>query len=341
MANVARDLFEQYRSRGIARIEDSLAQLEEEGPHLDFKENRSKSGQVDQRGVLDEHGRKVFAKAMSAFSNAGGGVIVWGLEAKNEVASTKQPIPNAAAFRLQLEEHTPKLVEPPLDGVEHIAIEDPDQPGAGYVVSYIPDGKIKPHMSTAKGQQTYFLRSGASSMPMPDSAVRAFVTSGARPSLAVRGILQEGHEFIQGRIVRGGRPEDQMPPRLMAKVDIVMLNDGMAMAEHAAVAIEQLPQVACTRGPATSNTILHLRDELVPANLYRLHSADPMYPGNSASICRADIVVPVERVESGVAALDDVRIRFWSYARDFNGSGVIEIPREKLRIVPLAGYHFP
>jgi hypothetical protein len=146
-------------------LQQMVADREQENLHLEFKTVNSAS--------LDRDDRKNFAKALSAFSNANGGLIIWGIRAVRidgvDCASDLIPIGRVSALLSNLETHTGQWVDPQILGVLHKAIFTDKGNDQGCVVSFVPESDGGPHMSSL--EWLYYTRSGSSTYKMTHSQI--------------------------------------------------------------------------------------------------------------------------------------------------------------------------
>ena len=144
--SVARSLFDEIIAHpGHA---DSIAYLRAmvnsnpptvETEHLDFK-----SASLNGQPINDNDVKKTWSEALAGFATTGGGVLIWGIDARKPAGGTvDQAIdfklvvdPNALKSRLQQLHH--QSTDPPVLGVVIKAFPDPAENGQGFVVCYIP-----------------------------------------------------------------------------------------------------------------------------------------------------------------------------------------------------------
>lgn len=161
-----RELFDRLLAEGEAGIDRLVAEATQESVTLDFKEARGAG-----TGTLANEDRKTFAKALSAFANSAGGLLVFGVEARKGVddvdcAQTVKPISNIARFKSEATTASGQLFQPRHDGIVVEAIPSQRQPGAGYLLVQVERSERRPHRSEAAGQKQYFKRAGDSSFEM-------------------------------------------------------------------------------------------------------------------------------------------------------------------------------
>ncbi|TMA25418.1 MAG: ATP-binding protein [Deltaproteobacteria bacterium] len=143
MADAVRGLFSSLESENA--LQAAVDTGREEDLYLEFKQKHNRS-QPD----VDEPDRKNLSKAVSAFANATGGVLVFGVETKKvqdgpDRAVALKPIANAPAFLRRLQESVLNTTQPVVDDVEFRCIPSLLEAGAGYVACLIPESDKTPH----------------------------------------------------------------------------------------------------------------------------------------------------------------------------------------------------
>src|SRR5271170_2092374 len=116
---------------------------QEENLHLEFKT----IGNANLR-IMDD--KRNLAKCLSGFANSGGGLIVWGVDARRnaqsvDCATAASEIAPIRLFLSRLNELTGNAVSPIVDSIRHKAIEV--SPDKGYAVTLVPEGDSGPHMA--------------------------------------------------------------------------------------------------------------------------------------------------------------------------------------------------
>jgi hypothetical protein len=107
---------------------------------------------------------EIWAKALNGFANSGGGLLVWGIDARKnpvtgiDAASEEEPISNPLAFKARLLELHRCATNPPLANVQ-IEVAD-TAPGEGFVACLIPEGRFKPYRAEIAGRPQYHIRAG-------------------------------------------------------------------------------------------------------------------------------------------------------------------------------------
>ena len=195
-----RALFDQLSVEGESGIDRLVDERQQENVSLDFKEKR-----VATRGSLDQEDRKTLAKALSAFANSAGGLLVYGVEARKgddgiDCAREVKPIAEIERFLSEAVTATGQLLQPRHDGIEVRAIHSVRQPGAGYLLFFVARSERRPHRSEAAGQKQYFKRAGDSSFEMEHYDIEDAFRRASVPDLDLDWEIETG-------VIRGGVPE--------------------------------------------------------------------------------------------------------------------------------------
>lgn len=159
---------------GTESILDFVSQSKPETDWLDFKGCQDK--RRESADISDKDIKKIWSKALSGFANSGGGVLVWGVDARpgdDSVDCAQEIVPhsNAARLRSRLIELAHDATDPPIMGLEFKEFLAPGESTAGFVVAYIPQGIDSPYRAELADKQ-YYIRSGDSFHPAGRSLLR-------------------------------------------------------------------------------------------------------------------------------------------------------------------------
>jgi hypothetical protein len=152
---------EQYfNSIDLAEIKRFIRDQQEEHVSLEFKT-------VNHPTVTDlnrEDDKKNFSKILSGFANSQGGIVIWGIKAKEiatgqDVAFEEKPISQLTKFLNTLNRLEGQSVIPKIEGVINSKIEISKD--IGFVKTFVPASQIAPHMAHFAGKH-YYKRSGDS-----------------------------------------------------------------------------------------------------------------------------------------------------------------------------------
>ncbi len=154
------DLKAYYERIDLNEIERFIAEGQEENLNLEFKT----VVHPNYNQYNNEDDKKNISKTFSGFANSNGGIIVWGIKAKEnaskqDIATDKKPIKELTKFLNTLNRLEGQAITPVVIGIEHKKLEISDD--CGFIVSYIPASEFAPHMANYSGKH-YYKRSGDS-----------------------------------------------------------------------------------------------------------------------------------------------------------------------------------
>jgi hypothetical protein len=151
-------ILEEILHKGESAIDDFIIDREAETLFLDFKRSADNGGGKK----LHQNDRTNLARAISGFGNSEGGIIVWGVDCREDedyadVAQAKFPLIDPQRYRSWLESAVSASTIPPHSEVEHHVILS-ENGKEGYVITYIPKSNHAPHqvISSGKGHFHYF-----------------------------------------------------------------------------------------------------------------------------------------------------------------------------------------
>lgn len=153
-------LLDYFGSIDQNEIERFITEGQEENVSLEFKTVNHPNYNTENK----EFDRKNFSVALSGFGNSNGGIIVWGIKAKEnkqgqDVAIGKVPITELTKFLNFLNRNAGQAVIPVITGVLNEKIEESTD--TGYIKTFIPSSDGAPHMALVGGKH-YYKRSGDS-----------------------------------------------------------------------------------------------------------------------------------------------------------------------------------
>lgn len=123
-----------------------------------------KGAQAQGVSITDSEIKRIWSKSLSGFANTGGGVLVWGINArpdpatKIDAASGFNLVADPPAFRNKLLGFLQNATDPPVTGIEIKEYNDPGTPGQGFVVCFIPESTFKPHRALYCEGRPYYIR---------------------------------------------------------------------------------------------------------------------------------------------------------------------------------------
>jgi hypothetical protein len=154
------DLKEYFERIDLEEIERYISDGQEENLNLEFKTvvhpNYNQNNKEDDK--------KNISKTFSGFANSNGGIIIWGIKAKEnaskqDIATDKKPINELTKFLNTINRLEGQAVTPVITGIMHKKIEISND--CGYIITYVPASDFAPHMANYSGKH-YYKRSGDS-----------------------------------------------------------------------------------------------------------------------------------------------------------------------------------
>lgn len=173
----AEELYERLLTGGESVIDAMIEDRTSEELFLDFK----RSADNGSGSKLHQSDRNNLGKAISGFGNSEGGVIVWGVDCKNDpaigdVASAKVPISDPTRLVSWLTGAISGCTVPAHPNVQHVAIPGSTE-GQGFVATLVPKSYLAPHQCVRPPQ--YYMRAGSDFLPVPHSVLQGMF--GKRP----------------------------------------------------------------------------------------------------------------------------------------------------------------
>jgi hypothetical protein len=164
---------------------------------------------------LSDKDKENFGRSVSGFANAGGGVIIWGVDARPDGEGvdrvTNTPgVTKPELVRSQLSDLTGLAVAPVVPGVEHRVIRGRRNPS--FVASLIPESDGGPHMCMLGGSTfRYYIRSTGSFTPMQHVQVADMFGRRARAVLDLEVLRGPNAYQYFLRVTNSGRGAAQAP----------------------------------------------------------------------------------------------------------------------------------
>lgn len=158
----AKELFAQFVRGGEEAIDRFIAEQISEELFIDYKRSANDGNEAK----LSQTDRENFARAVTGFGNSEGGVIVWGVDCRNDpergdVPSSKFQLKNPKRFASYLEGAASGCTLPPHNGIKHHVIEA-NGIGEGFVVTYVAKSMFAPHQCiVGKYKNRYYIRVGS------------------------------------------------------------------------------------------------------------------------------------------------------------------------------------
>jgi hypothetical protein len=257
----------------------------------------------------DNKTSELWAKALSGFANSGGGLVVWGIDARKNSATRKdaacgeEPIANPLAFKTRLIELQRGATNPPLANVQIEVGET--APNEGFVVCCIPEGRFKPYRAEIAGKPQYYIRAGDQFVIPAPALLRTLFYPQSHVVFQIEAILSW----------RTGVGEALVPDMARMSCDIHVHNQGPATAKDAWISIQ---------------TDLNYLDSPTDTAYFRLHefsqgrmrfeAKQSIHPEVTVPLCRLEWKTPTTTVfgkhNTAVPQVSKIRLIFHFHAED-------------------------
>lgn len=174
-------VFAEIVAAGWAGVSDWPKQNKEETLHLEFKR------QSDIKTPYNDKDRGSLAKSIAGFANVEGGVVVFGVHAKDmgkkpDMVQSICAFDDIAEVGSRIDRDLPNLTDPPVPGLRIEKITDPANPDSGVIAIFVPASDGGPHRATKGGSDVvdrYYMRTASQTVNMPHSILSALF--GRRP----------------------------------------------------------------------------------------------------------------------------------------------------------------
>jgi hypothetical protein len=191
----SQELFDRLIAGGEAEVLSFIAQPVTEELFLDYK----RSADNGAGSALHNRDRSNLAKAISGFGNSEGGVLIWGVDCRNDPSQGDIPtgpvrIQNPIRFKSWLEQATTGLTVPAHEGVRHHAIAE------GFVVTLIPSGMHAPYQ--AVGELSYYIRAGSNFAKTPHAVLAGMFGRRPQSSIKHRYLVSATPEIVGAGIIK-------------------------------------------------------------------------------------------------------------------------------------------
>lgn len=261
-----------------------------ETEHLDFK-----SASLNGASIQENDIKKTWAEALAGFATTGGGVLIWGIDARKPAGGTVDQAtdfklvidPNGLKSRLQQLHH--QSTDPPVLGVKIEAFPDPAANGHGFVVCYIPESDYKPHRCETTNKR-WVIRAGDSFVDASPPVLRSLFFPQRRAYIFLRGGVTTEITEVAGRKLQ-----------TRSTFDFRLYNEGPATAENLLLQFMPLKGVKFFAPQSWKN--------VNAMTGWRLHYPEPVHPGDAIQICTATTSFPLI-TPGGKVAIDPPDLTF-------------------------------
>lgn len=282
--------------RGLINPADPLF----ESDWIDFKgEEPARPGRTPDPRQQEKSNRRAWSEYLSAFANTGGGVVLWGIDARKmevegrelDFAGAEALVTDPLVLASKLNEWQGQATDPPLSGVQTRPYPVPEDPTRGFVLCFVPEGPFKPYQSLLTENKQYYHRGGSSNFVMPKATLASLFYPRSKPVFRVR--ASTSRQFLdRGRDV----------VEVQAAVNVELVNDGTATAKDVTVWV-RADEKGTPAGPTVrSNESWLVRDE---GTRWEIRSRGlSIYPGQIVPLCVVEAKTTTHLAEAMPDATD-------------------------------------
>lgn len=268
--------------RALVNLADPVFETE----HLDFKAACAPPANTP---IPDANVKKTWSEALAGFANTSGGILIWGIDARKPAGSDVDaangfllvPDPNALRSRLQELHH--QATDPPVPGVEFLAIADPADAGKGFVICYIPESDYKPHRAELASKR-WMIRVGDSFVDTPVPFLRSL-------------FFPHRQSYIFLRI--GRTAQMQVGQNIRFTYSVRIYNEGPATASDLVMIVRQFGNLKVIAP--------HSWKHAPQADGWHVRYPEPLHPGQMIQIFEIQLEFPQAQ---------DVKFDFQLFASD-------------------------
>lgn len=181
-----KDIRELNGDDGNQKLREFIERKIPENYHLDYKERAYEN---------TDSGKREFLKDVTGFANANGGNLIIGCKEPTDDAVIHDllvGIPNGDEFAQNNERRCTSSIDPRIPGLRVIPVKISED--SWVVVVHIPPSLARPHMVSAKGHRSFYIRHTESTDPMSTHEIREAVFSSASAEAKAKAYLVETEE---------------------------------------------------------------------------------------------------------------------------------------------------
>ena len=209
-------LHDEFEKLSTEEISSFAANAKEEHLQLDFKT-------IKDSNLNSTDDKKLLAKCISGFANSSGGIVIWGIDARNndlgiDCAVTSKEILKLDLFCSRLNELSTQACSPSVEGIVHKKFAT--SPDKGFVASLIPESDSGPHMAKL-GENRYYKRNGQSFLQLEHYDLEDMFGRRKRPKIDLSVETRKPSNGLRGQ-----------------ELVIRLLNTGKAVAKHVGFLVE-------------------------------------------------------------------------------------------------------
>jgi len=167
-------------------INDLISNKVEESINLEFKSSGSLG--------FEDNKKKELSKDVSSFANSYGGIIIYGIEEKNQVANSLSFIDGNTITKEWIEQVINSNIHRKIDGILIIPVRFGNDVSKTVYVIKIPESNQRPHMAN---DYRYYRRSNFQSVPMEEDEFRNLYNRLQKTHLSIIDLISQGRGNVK------------------------------------------------------------------------------------------------------------------------------------------------
>jgi hypothetical protein len=215
------------------------------------------------------------AKSACGFTNATGGVIVIGVNARRDVkedvdvVTELKPVADMEAVKSEVLDAILKYVHPGIEGVQTHLVADSTGSRSGYVLVFIPESDGSPRWSRENSK--FYVRIASGTVPMEYFQIEDRFGRRPRPKMEIT-IGDQGAQLTT------------MGSTIERIFVLSVTNEGRGLARFPALRLLKVPQVVFQPAPYSSAPAWPIHYTLPDWVSYRAGAENVLYPGETIEI---------------------------------------------------------
>lgn len=219
--------------------------------------------------------KESLAKSACGFTNATGGVIVIGVDARRDVkkdvdvVTELKPVADMEAVKSEVQEAILKYVHPGIEGVQTHLVADSPGSKSGYVLVFIPESEGSPRWSRVNSK--FYVRIASGTVQMEYFQIEDRFGRRPRPRLEIK-ISDEGAR------------QATLGQNLERVFTMSVMNEGRGLARFPALRVLKIPQVVLQPPPFSSAPAWPIHLTQPDWVSFRAGADNVLYPGETIEV---------------------------------------------------------
>lgn len=257
---------EEYTEKDIYSLIENKA---EESLNLEFKSSGSLG--------FEDNKKKELSKDVSSFANSDGGIIIYGIEEKNQVANSLSFVDGNTITKEWIEQVIHSNIHRKIDGISIIPIRfDNDVNKTVYLIK-IPESSQAPHMAS---DNRYYKRYNFESVPMEEYEVRNLYNRLQKTDLSIVNLISQNRGYVGG--------EQSKYENAKFEINTLVKNESSSIEDRYKMELK-IPNVLLQVDNSKIEKFLNLNTD--KHRMYSIPNESPLFQDEQTSICPVLILV--------------------------------------------------